>query len=92
MFASWSSPSSLRCSAGIEDIGDASSNVGPSNASQPIIESDRSGDDEVGIVGKRARVSSVIEVNDGSSDEFPVIEETAEAERGMFHTSQQMTC
>ncbi|KAI0277972.1 hypothetical protein BC826DRAFT_1113611 [Russula brevipes] len=85
VLASWSSASSLRSSAEIEEVEDGdkdcpSRNVSPSNASQ-LIESDRSGDDEVGIVGKRVRASSVIDVNDGSSDGVPVVEETAEAER-----------
>jgi len=47
---------------------------------------DGSDGDKVEFVGgKRVRASLVIDINDGSSEEVPVAEETDEAEHGMTH-------
>jgi hypothetical protein len=93
-----SASGSLRCSVEIEDVEDEdddededyhSCNISrPSNASQLIESGDGSNDDEAGVVGQRARASSVINVNDDSSETegVPATEETAEAERGMIYT------
>jgi hypothetical protein len=92
-----SASGSLRCSVEIEDVEDEdddededyhSCNISrPSNASQLIESGDGSNDDEAGVVGQRARASSVINVNDDSSETEGVpATETAEAERGMIYT------
>ena len=73
---------------GVEDEHGHSRNISPSDTSQVIESSDGSNDDQVETVGrKRPRVSSVIDVDDDSSEEVPVAEETDDAERGMTHES-----
>ena len=79
-----SAASSQRRSVEIEEVEDEdyrSRNVSPLNASRVIESSDGSDGGEVGV-GKRARASSVIDIDNNSSEEVPVAEETDEAERG----------
>lgn len=83
-----SAPSSPRRSVSIEEVDDAdarSSNVPPSHASRVVESSDGSNVEGNGAVRRKRqmRASSVINLNNGSSDEEPVGNETAEAERGM---------
>lgn len=77
---------SLRRSVEMEEVEDEdshSSNIPPSNASRFIESSDENDNNEDEFVGgKRARASSVINIDDGSSEGAPAVEETDEAERG----------
>jgi len=58
--------------------------VAPSNTSRSVESLDGNGNEEGDTARKAARARSVIDVNDESSDEGQVAEETDEAERSMI--------
>ena len=87
-----SATSSARCSIGardIEDKGARASSVPPLNASRVVGSSYGSDDDSREVAGRKSRkaragASSVIDIDDNSSDDKPAPKESDEAERGMI--------